>query len=92
VTERILVIEDEVKITDFLRRGLSYEGYEVDIAHDGEAGLAKARDDPPDLVVLDIMLPGLDGLEVCRRLRTESDAHRQGRRARPGGWPEQRSR
>ena len=73
MTERILVIEDEVKITDFLRRGLSYEGYEVDIAHDGEAGLAKARDDPPDLVVLDIMLPGLDGLEVCRRLRTESD-------------------
>jgi two-component system response regulator MprA len=73
VTERILVIEDEVKITDFLRRGLSYEGYEVDIAHDGEAGLAKARDDPPDLVVLDIMLPGLDGLEICRQLRTESD-------------------
>ena len=73
MTERILVIEDEVKITDFLRRGLSYEGYGVDIAHDGEAGLVKARDDPPDLVVLDIMLPGLDGLEVCRRLRTESD-------------------
>jgi two-component system response regulator MprA len=73
VTERILVIEDEVKITDFLRRGLFYEGYEVDIAHDGEAGLAKARDDPPDLVVLDIMLPNLDGLEVCRRLRAESD-------------------
>jgi two-component system response regulator MprA len=73
MAERILVIEDEVKITDFLRRGLSYEGYEVDIAHDGEAGLAKARDDPPDLVVLDIMLPGLDGLEVCRRLRAGSD-------------------
>jgi two-component system response regulator MprA len=73
MAERILVIEDEVKITDFLRRGLSYEGYKVDIVHDGEAGLAKARDDPPDLVVLDIMLPGLDGLEVCRRLRAGSD-------------------
>ncbi|HID63511.1 MAG TPA: response regulator transcription factor [Anaerolineae bacterium] len=73
MAERILVIEDEVKITDFLKRGLSYEGYEVDIAYDGEAGLAKARDDPPDLVVLDIMLPGLDGLEVCRRLRAGSD-------------------
>jgi two-component system response regulator MprA len=73
MAERILVIEDEVKITDFLRRGLSYEGYKVDIAHDGEAGLAKAHDDPPDLVVLDIMLPGLDGLEVCRRLRAGSD-------------------
>ena len=73
MAKRILVIEDETKITDFLRRGLSFEGYEVDIAHDGEAGLAKARDDPPDLVVLDIMLPGLDGLEVCRRLRAGSD-------------------
>ena len=73
MAERILVIEDEVKITDFLRRGLSYEGYEVDVAHEGAAGLARALDDPPDLVVLDIMLPGLDGLEVCRQLRTESD-------------------
>jgi two-component system response regulator MprA len=72
MAKRILVIEDEIKITDFLRRGLSFEGYEVDIAHDGEAGLAKALDDPPDLVVLDIMLPGLNGLEVCRQLRAES--------------------
>ncbi len=73
MAERILVIEDEVKITDFLRRGLSYEGYEVDIAHDGEAGLAKALESRPDLIILDIMLPGLDGLEVCRQLRAESD-------------------
>lgn len=73
MAKRILVIEDETKITDFLRRGLSFEGYEVDIAHDGEAGLTKALDDPPDLVVLDIMLPGLNGLEVCRQLRAESD-------------------
>ena len=68
--ERILVIEDEAKIADFLRRGLIYEGYTVDVALDGERGLAKAREMPPDIVILDVMLPGVDGLEVCRRLRT----------------------
>jgi len=68
-----LVIEDEAKIADFLRRGLIYEGYAVKLACDGEEGLATARDEPPDLVILDLMLPGLDGLEVCRRLRTASD-------------------
>ena len=67
--ERILVIDDETKIVDLLRRGLSYEGYQVDVAYDGEGGLSQARRDPPDLVILDVMLPGLDGLEVCRRLR-----------------------
>ncbi len=66
----ILVIEDEEKITDFLRRGLVYEGYRVNVAHDGPGGLALARDNPPDLVILDWMLPGMDGLEVCRRLRS----------------------
>ena len=66
----ILVIEDEEKITDFLRRGLAYEGYRVNVAHDGPTGLASARDNPPDLVILDWMLPGMDGLEVCRRLRS----------------------
>ena len=69
MSERILVIEDETKIADFLRRGLTYEGFHVDLAADGETGLKAARDNPPDLVVLDWMLPGLDGLEVCRRLR-----------------------
>ncbi len=67
---RILVIEDEERIANFLRRGLAYEGYQVDVAHDGQAGLALARDYPPDLVVLDWMLPGIDGIEVCRRLRS----------------------
>jgi two-component system response regulator MprA len=66
---RILIIEDDEKILKFLRRGLAYEGYQVDTAEDGESGLSMARDNPPDLVVLDWMLPGLDGLEVCRRLR-----------------------
>jgi len=58
MTERILVIEDELQIADLLRRGLLYEGYSVEIASDGEAGLSAARDRPPDLVLLDLMLPG----------------------------------
>jgi len=70
MAEHILVIEDEQRIADFLRRGLTYEGFRVSVAEDGLSGLAMARDDPPDLVILDWMLPGLDGLEVCRRLRT----------------------
>jgi two-component system response regulator MprA len=71
--ELILVIEDEEKILNFLRRGLIYEGYRVETAVDGTAGLASARDNPPDLVILDWMLPGIDGLEVCRRLRAASN-------------------
>jgi two-component system response regulator MprA len=69
---RILVIEDEERIRQFLKRGLTYEGYVVDGADDGKSGLEIARDNPPDLVLLDIMLPGIDGLEVCRRLRAAS--------------------
>ncbi len=69
---RILVVEDEERIASFLQRGLTYEGYRVDQAGDGPAGLALARENPPDLVVLDWMLPGMDGLEVCRRLRAGS--------------------
>jgi DNA-binding response OmpR family regulator len=65
----ILVIDDDPAVTSVLRRGLSYEGYTVTIAAEGPAGLAAARETPPDLVVLDIMMPGLDGLEVLRRLR-----------------------
>jgi two-component system response regulator MprA len=69
MSEHILVIEDEQKIADFLRRGLTYEGFRVEVRMDGETGLKAARDNPPALVILDVMLPGLDGLEVCRRLR-----------------------
>jgi len=73
MSEKILVIEDEVPIARFLERGLIYEGYRVDVAHDGRGGLTSARDNPPDLVILDWMLPELDGLEVCKRLRSASD-------------------
>ena len=73
MNESILVIDDEPKITDFVRRGLSYEGFQVLVAHDGEAGLALALEQGPDAVILDIMLPGMDGLQVCRRIRQESD-------------------
>jgi two-component system response regulator MprA len=69
----VLVIEDDDAISDLLRRGLSYEGYKVSVAPDGVTGLRMARDAPPDMVVLDLMLPGLDGLEVCRRLRAADD-------------------
>ncbi len=67
--ERILIIEDDEAIVRVLRRSLAYEGYTVDAATDGESGLTLARDAHPDLVVLDWMLPGMDGLEVCQRLR-----------------------
>src|SRR5512133_3917886 len=73
MAERILVIEDEPQIADLLRRGLIYEGYTVEVSPDGETGLAAARDRPPDLVLLDLMLPGIDGLSVCRRLRAAGD-------------------
>ncbi len=70
MNERILIIEDDPAILKLLQRGLTYEGYQVDIATDGRSGLNLARDRHPDLIILDWMLPGMDGLEVCRRLRT----------------------
>ena len=66
---RILVVDDDPRIASSLRRALLYEGYEVDTAADGIEGLASARRLAPDLVILDVMMPGLDGIEVCRRLR-----------------------
>jgi two-component system, OmpR family, response regulator len=66
---RVLVIEDEVKMAALLRRGLSEDGLTVDVAEDGERGLLMAGANPYDAVVLDVMLPGIDGFETCRRLR-----------------------
>lgn len=67
--ETILVVDDDPKITALLRRVLAADGYDVRIAHDGEAGLAAALDEAVDLVVLDVMLPGMSGWDVCRRIR-----------------------
>ena len=69
---KILIVEDEVKIARFVELELKYEGYTVEIANDGRSGLEKALKPDIDLVLLDIMLPGLGGIEVCRRVRMES--------------------
>ena len=66
---RILVVDDDPAVTSLLRRGFTYEGFQVDTAASGPDALGLARERPPALVVLDIMMPGMDGLEVCRRLR-----------------------
>lgn len=66
---KILIVEDEAKIARFVELELKYEGYEVEIAGDGNTGLAKALEPGVDLLVLDVMLPGLSGLEVCRKIR-----------------------
>jgi two-component system, OmpR family, alkaline phosphatase synthesis response regulator PhoP len=72
---KVLVIDDDQSIVDLLSAYLTREGLQVEVARDGAAGLARARQFHPDVVVLDIGLPGLDGLEVLRRLRTESSAY-----------------
>jgi heavy metal response regulator len=71
---RILVIEDEKKIADFVKRGLKEEGYAVDVAYDGEQGLFLANTNAYDLVLLDLMLPKVDGITVCRTLKEKKDA------------------
>ena len=73
MTEKVLVVEDETVLQETLAYNLSREGYEVKTAGDGIAGLKLARDWQPDLVLLDVMLPLLDGFEVCKRIRAESD-------------------
>lgn len=72
---RALVIEDEPPISRLVRSYLEQEGFTVDVASDGTSGVALARDHRPDVIVLDLMLPGMDGIEVCRTIRTFSDAY-----------------
>jgi two-component system response regulator MprA len=71
--ERILIVEDDERIASMLRRGLIFEGFDAIVAHDGRAGLDAARERMPELVILDLMLPEIDGMEVCRRLRAAGD-------------------
>ena len=66
---RVLVIEDTVRIADTIKVGLTQEGYAVDVEYDGENGLLAGLNEPYDIIILDVMLPGLDGISVCRQLR-----------------------
>ncbi len=69
----VLIIEDDRRIADWVRVYFERAGFSAEVAHDGESGLALARDLTPDLIILDLMLPRLDGVELCRILRRESD-------------------
>jgi len=71
--EKILVVDDEISLQETLAYNLSREGYQVEVAGDGNQALHLARTSKPDLVILDVMLPGLDGFEVCRILRQEAN-------------------
>ncbi len=73
MNERILIIEDDQAIVRVLKRTLTYEGYQVDAAYDGEEGINLYKKIKPDLLILDWMLPGMDGLEVCDRLRAAEE-------------------
>ncbi len=69
---KILIIEDEKPITELLEYNLKQNGYFVEIAHDGEEGLKKVLEIKPDLIILDLMIPKIDGMEVCRRIKGDS--------------------
>lgn len=71
MVEKILVVDDEISLQETLSYNLTRQGYDVEIAGDGPAALEKARQIKPDLIILDIMLPGMDGIEICRILRHE---------------------
>ena len=75
VTDRphVLVVDDDTRIAAAVRRSLVYEGYDVEVAGDGSAAFARARERIPDLVILDVMLPGMSGIEICKRLRQDGD-------------------
>jgi len=70
---RILVVDDDERIRDILKRQLTYEGYQVTVASDSREAFSQVAENPPDLVVLDWMLPGMSGLEICRRIRQTDD-------------------
>ena len=71
---RILVIEDEIKLSNAIKRALQLQRYAVDIANDGETGLDLAVGETYDLIILDLMLPKIDGMEICKQVRKEKNA------------------
>ncbi len=73
-TRTILIVEDEPAISGFVRRGLIFEGFDVEVADNGSDALALIRDTPPDLLVLDLMLPGIDGIQITERIRAAEEA------------------
>ena len=89
---RILVVDDEPSIVDAVATALRYEGYEVSEARTGRDGLAAAQSDHPDLIVLDVMLPDVDGFEIARRIRADGLIYTdplldgEGRPPREGAW------
>lgn len=74
---RILIVEDEHKIANSIKKGLEQESYAVDVAYDGEQGFGLAVTEDYDVIVLDLMLPTMDGIEICRKLRKEENVHTQ---------------
>jgi two-component system response regulator MprA len=75
IMTRVLVVEDSPDIARLVQRSLLLEGYDVDVAYDGRGALVVVRDTPPDLIVLDLMLPDIDGMEICRRVRAMEAAY-----------------
>lgn len=69
MSAKILVVEDEKPIADILQFNLSKEGFTVECIHDGDEALKRIYEEPPDLILLDLMLPGTDGIEICRKVR-----------------------
>lgn len=73
ILKKVLIVEDEENMVSFIQMELKYEGYEVEVANDGRSAVALALEKEFDLILLDLMLPGINGLEVCRRIRKEKD-------------------
>ena len=73
MSDTVLIVEDDTRIANWVRVYFEHAGFSAEVAHDGEAGLALARELAPDLIILDLMLPRLDGVELCKILRRESD-------------------
>ena len=86
----VLIVEDDRNIAELLQMYLEKEGYAVTVAADGGQGLAKFRAIKPDLVLLDVMMPVMDGWSVCKAIRPHHHAHRQGRHRFQGHGPENR--